>query len=294
MDRAQRFMTTALVASALVHAATILGIRIVSPQPDPALSSQFLQVELVNKATATAPTKAKVRAQVNLDAGGNTDANQQAASPLPVKEDKTDTELQQILKEARELEQNQAQLMSQIKQTHNQVSALDNPAQSQQTQQSNGQDAQKQTPQLKDVNGLAGKIEREFNQYQQRPRKASIGVPAIKSQTAGWEDQWRHKVERLGTALYPVDAHGNKLYGQLTLTVEVNRDGTLRSVTVDKSSGSRALDEAAVALVHRSAPFAPLPKNLVDAAGNPVTVLIVPRVWTFTRNSELLVPSGPQ
>ncbi len=119
----------------------------------------------------------------------------------------------------------------------------------------------KQTPQLKDMSGQAGKIEREVNEYQQRPRKASIGVPAIKSQTAGWEDQWRHKVERLGTALYPVDARGNKLYGSLTLTVEVNRDGSLRTVTVDRSSGNRALDQAAVALVYRSAPFAPLPKK---------------------------------
>lgn len=294
MDRAQRFMATALVVSALAHGLTIWGIGIVKPQPDPALSSQFLQVELVNKATRTAPAHAKVRAQVDQDAGGNTEADQQSASPLPVKSDKINTELQQIIKQQEELEQAQTRLMTQIKQTPVQVSAQDNPVANRQTQATQGQDREKVTPQLKDISGAMGKIDRQVNEYQQRPRKAMIGLAANKSLTAVWEDQWRNKIERLGTAFYPVDAHGNKLYGKLTLSVEINRDGSLLKVTVEQSSGNKVLDAAAVAIVRRAAPFAPLPKGLLDPTGQPANVLVVPRVWTYTRNNELQLPSSIQ
>jgi len=293
MMRGERFMTTAIVVSALAHAAIIIGIKIVRPDMLPSVSTEFMQVELVNKATATAPTKAKVRAQVDQDAGGNTDADKQVSSPLPAKSDQFNTELQQVMRQEQELEQNSARLMAQIKsQVPATVQQLQDAADKSQQTHTTGVDHEKLNQQIKDLSGAMGKIDQENQEYQQRPRKARIGLPANKSLTAVWEDQWKLKIERLGTTLYPADANGNKLYGKLTLTAEINEDGSLRSATIDSSSGNPKLDEAALQIVHRSAPFSRLPKGLVDENGNRATVLVVVRRWSFTKDLALQAASG--
>ncbi len=284
MMRSGRSMTTGFVVSALAHAAIILGIGMAHPEILPAAAQEFMQVELVNKATETAPSKAKVRAQVNQDAGGNTDADKQVSSPLPAQTDKFNTELQQVLRQEQQLEQDSAKLMTQLKaQTNATIKQLqDNQGKNQQSQ-SNGADDQKREQQIKDLSGAMGKIDQNYNEYQQRPRKVRIGLAANKSLTALWESDWKDKIERMGANIYPKDATGKQLYGQLTLTAEINQDGSLRSAVVDHSSGDARLDKAALGILQRSAPFSRLPKGLVDDNGNHATVLVVTRRWSFTQ-----------
>ncbi|GGP25743.1 cell envelope biogenesis protein TonB [Silvimonas amylolytica] len=284
MLRNGRSMTTGFAVSALAHAAVILGIGITHPEILPASAQEFMQVELVNKATDTAPSKAKVRAQVNQDAGGNTDADKQVSSPLPAQTDKFNTELQQVLRQEQQLEQDSARLMTQLKaQVPATIKQLqDNQGKNQQSQ-SNGSDDQKREQQVKELSGAMGKIDQNYNEYQQRPRKVRIGLAANKSLTALWESDWKEKIERMGANIYPKDATGKQLYGQLTLTAEINQDGSLRSAVVDRSSGDARLDKAALGILQRSAPFSRLPKGLVDDNGNHASVLVVTRRWSFTQ-----------
>jgi protein TonB len=279
-----RSMTTGFVVSALAHAALILGIGIAHPEILPTAAQEFMQVELVNKATETAPSKAKVRAQVDQVAGGNTDADKQVSSPLPAQTDKFNTELKQVLRQEQQLEQDSAKLMTQLKaQNAATIKQLqDNQGKNQQSQ-SNGADDQKREQQIKELSGAMGKIDQNYNEYQQRPRKVRIGLAANKSLTALWESDWKEKIERMGSAIYPTDATGKKLYGQLTVTAEINQDGSLRSAVVDRSSGDKRLDGAALAILQRAGPFNRLPKGLVDDNGNRATVLVVTRRWSFTQ-----------
>ncbi|BCL76934.1 energy transducer TonB [Jeongeupia sp. HS-3] len=286
MDRMQRFMSMAMLLSLLTHAVLIFGIKFVMPEIQRHFSEQPLEVVLVNQRTETTPGKAKVRAQENLDGGGNTDAKQRATSPLPALNNQASIELQQQLSRQQQLEAQQQALMAKLR-AGGLLSAPSTPQTSNQdaAQSQNGQDSTAQT--ARQLSGPVAQLDQRFNAYEEKPRKAFMSTPAIKAMTAVWEDQWRQQIERIGTSTYPTDSAGNKLYGSLQLSVEVNVDGSIRKASIQRSSGNRQLDNAALKILQRAAPFAPLPKDLVDPLGKRATVLVVLRTWNFARNDTL-------
>ena len=83
------------------------------------------------------------------------------------------------------------------------------------------------------------------------------------SRVAVYLDAWRHRIERIGTANYPLDlirrAH---LTGSPVLEVRVSADGRLVDAIVSRSSGHLALDQAALNILRLSAPFEPFPGPL--------------------------------
>jgi TonB family C-terminal domain len=86
---------------------------------------------------------------------------------------------------------------------------------------------------------------------------------------------WSDRVQRIGNLNYPDEARRRKLYGDLLLTVGLNRDGGIKNITVIKSSGYPLLDAAAERIVRLSAPFPPLPKDVN------VDELYITRTWQF-------------
>lgn len=63
------------------------------------------------------------------------------------------------------------------------------------------------------------------------------------------------------TQHYPLSARIEGVEGHTHVEFVLRRDGTLESVEVVQSSGSSALDDAAVAAVKDAAPYPPLPEN---------------------------------
>jgi protein TonB len=84
------------------------------------------------------------------------------------------------------------------------------------------------------------------------------------SDLAEYLDGWRRRVERIGTANYPTELLGNPDVGRPTLEVVVAADGRLEDIVVLRSSGNKALDQAALKILRLAAPFDPLPENLRD------------------------------
>ena len=70
---------------------------------------------------------------------------------------------------------------------------------------------------------LQAQIDRQIDDYQKRPRKKFIGANAQEYRFAQYEEDWRLKVERVGTLNYPAEARG-KHYGHLRLTVTIRPD----------------------------------------------------------------------
>ncbi|GHD65051.1 energry transducer TonB [Jeongeupia chitinilytica] len=288
----QRFMTMAMLLSLSAHAVAIFGIKFVLPEIRRQFTDQPLEVVLVNQHTETAPSKAKVRAQENVDGGGNTDAKLHAASPLPVLSNRVSVELQQQQARQQQLEAQQQALLAKLR-AGGLLPAPAKPSdQRDNTEAVRGQD-RKPAQAAPELSGLAGRIEQQVSAYEEKPRKAFMNTAATKAVTAVWEDQWRQQVERIGTSTYPTDTAGNKLYGRLQLSAEINTDGTLRASKVEHSSGNRQLDNAALKILQRAAPFSPLPKGLRDDLGQPATVLVVVRTWTFARNDTLTSTVAP-
>jgi protein TonB len=78
---------------------------------------------------------------------------------------------------------------------------------------------------------------------------------------AEYLDGWRRRVERIGTANYPAQFLGGGR-GRPTLEVVIGPDGALESIVVRRSSGDKALDQAALKILRLAAPFDPLPANV--------------------------------
>jgi protein TonB len=91
------------------------------------------------------------------------------------------------------------------------------------------------------------------------------------------------KVERIGNLNYPEAARVNKLYGKLILTVSIKSDGSIERVEVNKSSGKRILDAAAVKIVEMAGPYAPFPADIK----RDTDILDITRTWTFAKGDEL-------
>jgi len=90
--------------------------------------------------------------------------------------------------------------------------------------------------------------------------------------------QWQDAIERFGNAHY----RGLALRSgdsDVRLKVSVYSDGSLRQVDLLQSSGSAALDRAAVDTVEKLAPFAPFP----DALAREIARLDIVRTWQFRR-----------
>jgi protein TonB len=99
-------------------------------------------------------------------------------------------------------------------------------------------------------------------------------------------------VEQVGNQNYPQEAREKQIYGNLILTVGIRADGTVESVEIDKSSGRRLLDTAAMRTIKLAAPFAPFPPDIrVDT-----DILYITRTWSFTRDDgfETSVKSLPK
>ena len=95
-------------------------------------------------------------------------------------------------------------------------------------------------------------------------------------------DDWRRKVERIGSMNYPDEARG-KFFGSLVLSVALRPDGSVDRIIVVRSSGNSVLDDAAKRIVMFASPFAPFPPDIRKETD----YLDITRTWTFTRGNAL-------
>lgn len=132
-------------------------------------------------------------------------------------------------------------------------------------------------PPSKVPNYLTPPIHKTPNKHEPSPRKRVVSAASHEAKDAEYLGRWQTYVEKYGNSHYPDVALKSNLRGNLRLLVAINRDGSLREVTVRQSSGSPILDQAAINIVIKSAPFEPLPPELADE----IDVLEIIRTWQF-------------
>lgn len=100
---------------------------------------------------------------------------------------------------------------------------------------------------------------------------------------------WRTRVERIGTGNFPrrLLEQGRELANP-TLEVTLAADGELERAVVRRSSGNAELDQAAIAILRRAAPFEPLPA----AVRAEYDVLRFAYDWEFSPGSQA-APADP-
>jgi len=272
----------ALLASAAVHG-MVLSTQFVHVNPrlfeDPNLP---MEVVLVNAKTAESPLNPDALAQVNLAGGGNTDEERRLKSPLPASS-KTQAGSEEAALQAKvaTLEQQAKTLLSQLKhdgQLQNPPPSAP-PAPAQPTV-----DASQLDEQAREMAQLQARISQQWDEYQKRPKRAFVGANVREYAFARYVEDWVTKVERVGNVNYPEAARRQGIYGSLRLTVSIYADGRIENVDIDRSSGSKILDAAAIKIVELAAPYAPFPEDMRKKAD----ILSITRTWTFTRSDQLV------
>jgi len=275
-------MQVALVGSIAFHIFVIigLGIRFI-PLPKFDAPHNVMDVVLVNARTTTKPEKADALAQANLDGGGNTDQKLRARSPLPaVDEREPSRELKAAESRMKQLEAEAKELMTRVK-SQAQVTQVEVAPQGQPNADAQARDL---VDKSLEIARLEAQIRRDFQAYQERPKRKFVGARASEYRFAQYVDNWRIKIERIGNLNYPEEAKSRKLYGSLQLTVAIKADGEVESVEINRSSGHKVLDQAAIRIVRLASPFDRFPANIKADTD----ILHITRTWTFTRADQVL------
>jgi protein TonB len=281
MDQRDRVLGAALGLSLALHA-VLLSLHFRMPDNRWQRSNTPLEVVLVNAKTRERPAKADVFAQANLNRGGTVEERRRARTPLPVTEPREPgKDLADAQRRQRSLEARQEELLAQARQAQTRVPAPAprQPGAEESAAQPSGRD-------LADLSlaamRLQAQIDRQVQEYQERPRRKFIGANASEYRFAQYEEDWRAKVERIGTDNYPAEARG-KLYGTLQLSVTLRPDGSVESVYLDRSSGLKVLDAAALKIVRMATPFAAFPADI----RRDTDLLTITRTWFFGKGDKI-------
>jgi protein TonB len=239
-----------------------------------------LEIVLVNAKSRNKPTEAQVLAQTHLDGGGNTDEDRRLRTPLPpsvnTKEGDAMVETRQRMQQLEKIQQallTQAKSRAVIDTQQYRTPPVDTPP------SATGFDLAQNALAIA---RLEGQIDKAIDEYNKRPRKKFIGARAEEYRFAQYIEDWRQKIERIGTLNYPEAARG-KVYGSLLLSISVRADGSVDRLEVLRSSGYPVLDDAARRIVQMASPFAPFPQDI----RRDTDVIEITRTWVFTNADRL-------
>lgn len=273
-----------IALSILIHA-FVLAINFAPDlKPKQKAKDQPLEVVLVNARSKQKPVDPQALAQANLDGGGNTDQNRRAKTPLPAsRRDKAGDQLVETQRRVQEMETQQQKLLAEVQaktELRPEERRLEQPDPSPQPLQAlSGADLAARAMAMA---RMEAEIARDVDDYNKRPRKKFVGARTQEYRFAQYIEDWRQKVERIGNLNYPPAARG-KLYGNLTLTVEIRADGEIEKIDLNRSSGQKVLDDAAIRIVRMAAPYAAFPPDI----RREYEILSITRTWSFTQGDQL-------
>lgn len=274
-----------LAVSVVLHA-IILLITFAPPVSDGSKFVPHLDVVLVNSKTSSKPVKADALAQANLDGGGNSEADRRARTNLPKLSNlESEPTVQLASRQVRRLE-DEAQRLLQMSQGGHPTAEKTRPV-PELPREAKLEDPAAEQQRLR-IAQLEAQIAKEWDEYQKLPRRKFIGARTEGVVYAEYVDQWRQRIEQVGTRYFPEEARRRKLFASLVMTVHIRADGSVEKVEIDRSSGYRLLDAAARRAVDLAGPFPPFP----PAVRKDWDILSISRTFSYTR-SDLEVLANP-
>lgn len=279
-----RFLFIAIAISLLAHG-VMLGVHFVAPKAfriEP--TDPGLEVILVNAKHAKEPVKAEALAQANLDGGGQAEAGR-SKSPLPdMHKNETGESVKATQRKIAEMEQKQKQLLTQLTKRAN-FSAERMTEKNQPDPNPQGADMMETS---RAIARQAAEIAQTIDDQNKRPKKTFISPSTREVGYAMYYKTLQKRIEEIGTLNFP-QQNGRKLYGELVVYIPIFQDGSIYlkegGARVEKSSGNAALDNAALAIVRRAAPFGRFPPNMLSHEKDDLWVIITR--FKFTREEKM-------
>jgi protein TonB len=288
-----RLMPIAIGISFFIHA-IVLTLEFKFPESlhfkplDPAL-----EIILVNASHDKAPPNPDALAQANLSGGGNAESGR-AKSPLPdLKKSVDGNALEARRRRIAELEQIQNRVIAQMESKTAQRSA-------QRSDKIIPQAAEASVNKSPQEEALAiarreAEISQRIEDYNKRPIKTQITPSTRAVSYAMYYTAVQKRVEQTGTLHFP-QKNGKKIYGDLVVYIPIFQDGSLYmregGPRVERSSGNAELDNAALAIVRRAAPFGQFPSELT--AGAKAHVWEIVTRFSFARDDTLSTSLGKE
>lgn len=273
-----------LFIAALVHVIVILGINFTTPTPPPKVA-RSIDVTLVSTPAKKPPKKAEFLAQ--QDQLGAGEKKQKPKPSMRQSSNQEHGESKQPKKPAPAESAPKAvhKTITQAKAEQRITTKIDKAAvdhDTEQRQQLSPETLRQQIAQLGTEIGF-GKQGSDNNNI-----KFVNMVSAHKYVAAQYLKDWESKVERTGNLNYPEIAAKKNFSSSLTMDVGLKADGSIYNINISKSSGNQRLDEAAKRIVRMSAPFAPLPIDLLkELKLKQQDVMVITRVWIFSDESGM-------
>jgi len=266
---ADRMAMTLFFAIAL-HAIIILGItfgQFDDPPPENVLPT--LDITVSNRRTP-APDEADYLAETSQDGGGNTTEKIQPTQTIP--EQAPAVMPQQPV-------ESPAQVVS--------ASVAEKKVHQEKTETPETEKPEITATELiersMEMVNLNEQLNESMQAYAHRPRHIYVSARTQEYKYANYMSEWVKKVERVGNLNYPDEARRAGLTGKLIMDVTMNADGTVRNISIMRTSGHKVIDEAAIRIVNLAAPFPPFPEDILKDAD----IMHITRTWEFSTSNQL-------
>lgn len=269
-------LTTWLFIAAIIHAIILMGVNFATPDPEKV--SKAIEISIVNSATRKPPDDAKYLAQENQIGAGlekhkpkpnqqkipNIGKNEQKKGETPKPQKKTASAhrviTQKKVAQHKVIKAKKIAPKKTVEQAELSVEALE-----------------------KQIAQLGERVKYLKQSSEATNIKFVNSISAHKYVAAQYVRDWEQKVERIGNLNYPKVAREKGFFGKLSMDVGIKANGSIYNIRIVRSSGNKVLDNAAKKIVRMSAPFAPLPKQILSQ----LDVLVIRRVWSFTDEAQL-------
>lgn len=273
--------------SVLIHMTIILGISFTVPDVRSNEPQPTLDITLVNTRTDKPPEDADFLAQANQQGGGDTDKAVIASSPVPFSPAQAASRQvphSELKTASREPEPEVDKLLTQNRKRSKTVDDR-TPKERRDASQPDTKPGLASADKLaRERARLTTEISEFWQEYQKRPRRKFISARTKEYKYAEYMEAWRNRVERVGNLNYPEKARRENLTGNLVLDVAINPDGSVHSVNLIRSSGSKVLDDAARRIVELAAPYRPFSPEI----RKDVDILHITRTWQFIHGNQLV------
>lgn len=251
-------------------------------------STKAIDITLVTEQSKNKPKKADFLAQNNQQGGGesnkknNPSTNEQALFPDQLDKTINKKAIAKTLINDLNKALNKKSSFLTTNNDSNNIANINKEVNNSKLEQKETADFIIQIEQIPEMTSLIRNIELRKKLYAKRPKIRYVTAETAEYRDAVYLDKWRRKIEYVGNKYYPEPAKKRNLSGKVILLVAINSNGQIKKVKIEKSSGIKVLDTAAVQTIHLAAPFEPFTK----AMRKDTDVLQIVRTWSFNEDGE--------
>jgi protein TonB len=266
-------LAVALLASLLLHA--IVMFARFSPPIKSLLNpaDSRLEVILLNARTLNAPLAPEVLAQVNQEGGGENERGR-ARSPLPAETVAQDGTV--IVPKRSQIEQLEAQQRELMAMARGPQSYVVPETSKDATPTPEGAESEAMQSVL---SRMQAEVERNIEDYNKRPKRLTFGINAVGVNYARYVADWASRIEQIGTERYPPESRGRH-YDSLIITAEIDRNGKVVDVVINKKSKFESLNRAVKKIIYAGQPY----ERFTPEMARDGDILQIVRTWTFTND----------